>query len=1111
MSRYEDVLLEITENDISASNLREKYINLKRILERSCKEITISESLQFPSLFSRLVFIAQKFNLSSFLEWQLQTIRVKTSFLLKDDNNLISPRQYKDGYNAIIQFISLIYNGNDINQSELDYKSDLSQRKDTDYSDCLRVQITAIDRVRYLLIGIEESSATTIKIQYNVENVNRIFNPTIDKIWVGAQVNIIDSYIDKLGYYIPKYIVLEPDYLIDASATAECFQNYSISYLHYFRKRFEQPINSHYILLGNLANFFLDELIFAEDPETLTFDTCFLKAFKEKPFEFTSCNDIKSVSDFKTFMAKSRAQFCNIRRVIAQDFPHYKINPANCTLEPSFFCERYGFQGRLDLLQLSDNKAQIIELKSGGVPYPKNDSSRIAPNHEVQTTIYRLIIKSVFGFNDRDISSSILYSASENSGENLRMAATYQKLEKEILNLRNLIIATEHDIYTGDSNTVDKLLRDICNLDNYGKVPDFFIQQIVNLEQQLQNLSRLEKQYLFRFITFIGRELYIQKIGDNYFESNSSTASLWSTEYKERQDSLDLLSGLQITDIDDLGRDMKIRFRRYDNADFVNFREGEICILYPKDRDEDSALTNQILKGTIAEISRDTVLLRFRYKQKNRTYFNNHLNWVIEHDRLDHTYVNMYKNLYTFISSPINKRQLLLGLQKPQEYEKQEVDKIESKEQKQKSVLKKAINAKDYFLIVGPPGTGKTSIFVRKLIEYYFNNTELNILLIAYTNRAVDELCESINHAFGCINQECNEYIRIGTELSCHHNYRHRLLQNITATIKNRDELRNIITKQRIFVGTLASIIGRPEIFEIKKFHLAIIDEASQILEPQIIGILPKVDKFIMIGDHKQLSTITLQNEKKSKVEDSELNIIKLYNCRESYFERLFRLLQYNQWEYAYETLTYQGRMHKDLAEFPNLYFYDNVLKIASDWQCEDLSIKTDKEENLYYQIISSKRRYFFDCSEIFNSQSDKINYTEADIAVNLAKTVFKIYNDNKFQFIPEKSLGIITPYRNQIALIKHKLSEIDIPEFQNIMVDTVERYQGSQRDIIILSFCLNKPYQLDFFCTLNSEGNVDRKLNVAVTRARLQFFAIGNKQILSQNPIYLKFLNSFK
>ena len=98
--------------------------------------------------------------------------------------------------------------------------------------------------------------------------------------------------------------------------------------------------------------------------------------------------------------------------------------------------------------------------------------------------------------------------------------------------------------------------------------------------------------------------------------------------------------------------------------------------------------------------------------------------------------------------------------------------------------------------------------------------------------------------------------------------------------------------------------------------------------------------------------------------------------------------------------------MHKELAEFPNKHFYDNILLTTS----------------VYHKIILNKRRHFFDCSEISNSQSDKVNYNEADIVVNLSNSILEIYKELNLEFIPDKTLGIITPYRNQIALIKHKL-----------------------------------------------------------------------------------------
>lgn len=1106
-----DYLSEIQQIDSSDLSLRNKYIRLKRILERGCKDITAGESLQFPSLFSRLVFISQKYELPKSLEWQLQNIRIKASFLQQNNKNLVSPGQYQQAKEGLESFLLYI-------EGE---KQDFNYVEDTvfdyepvphDLSNKIRVQVLEIDTENELLICQSESLiGKSLIVRYNVSPVNNIFNETIERLWIGAQLNLIDVKTDDAGVYIPKMFVLEPDYLIDASAMAECFQSYGSSYLHYFRRKFEPNANTHYILLGNLANFFLDELIYAGDADSLSFEEIFMKSFRSMPFEYAACKEISDNIAFKEFMAKARSQFENIKRVVLNDMPANGFDASSCTLEPSFFCEKYGFQGRLDLLQLSNDETgidRIIELKSGKPPFPREDVTKIAPNHETQTAIYRLMIQSVFGKDARHIYPTILYSSAENAGENIRFAAIYQQLEKEIINVRNLIVATEHDVYIGDTQHVEKVFRNLFNLNNYGRVPQFFIDKLAELEKVIDKATPLERIYFYRYIRFITRELYLQKTGDEGYNTSMSVSALWNTSFEERQDSLDLIANLEIEDIDDSGRDMIIRFRR-DKDECVNFREGEICILYPRHKSEESVLTNQILKGTVVEISSYHVVLRFRYKQRNRNFFSRYKYWAVEHDKLDHSYSTMYKSLYAFLSAPNDKKELLLGLREPLSSTLYELTTDATKEAKQKNIIDKALAAEDYFLIVGPPGTGKTSIFARQLIERFYAGENTNILVMAYTNRAVDELCASICQAFGESEDECDRYIRIGSELSCGEGSRHRLLQNISHQAGNRKELIRTIDSTRIFVGTLASITGKPELFDLKNFNIAIIDEASQILEPQIIGLLPLFDKFIMIGDHKQLSTITLQDENKSKVEESVLNDIQLSDCRESLFERLFHICQKQGWTQAYDTLTYHGRMHEDIASLVNISFYDNMLHAATDRQYKPLAYQTYDRSDKLQSLIATKRTAFLPVRETDNTNnSDKLNKQEADVVISLIKAILEIYRLNNMAFDTRKTIGVITPYRNQIALIKHKLEETEIPELNNIMVDTVERYQGSQRDIIILSFCFNKPYQLRFFSNLNRERTVDRKLNVALTRAREQLFMIGNDYILNQYPIYREIVN---
>jgi len=321
---------------------------------------------------------------------------------------------------------------------------------------------------------------------------------------------------------------------------------------------------------------------------------------------------------------------------------------------------------------------------------------------------------------------------------------------------------------------------------------------------------------------------------------------------------------------------------------------------------------------------------------------------------------------------------------------------------------------------------------------------------------------------------------------------------------------RHEIERSRIYISTLASINGRMELFNLKHFHVAIIDEASQILEPQIIGLLPRFDRFIMIGDHNQLSTIVLQDSQFSGINEPALREAGFIDCRDSLFERLLRRCKAKGWHHAYAQLTHQGRMHNDIAAFPATSFYSDKLFPALDWQSEDWTLHSPSD-NIFDCWIATKRTAFFSTEKIYGSPiSDKINEAEADLIITLLASIRNVYEANG-KIFDTGSIGIIAPYRNQIALIKYKLSLTDIPHREKIMIDTVERYQGSQRDVILISFCANKPYQMNFLCNLNHDGTVDRKLNVAITRARRQLFLVGNATILRESPIYADLLDFYR
>ena len=268
-----------------------------------------------------------------------------------------------------------------------------------------------------------------------------------------------------------------------------------------------------------------------------------------------------------------------------------------------------------------------------------------------------------------------------------------------------------------------------------------------------------------------------------------------------------------------------------------------------------------------------------------------------------------------------------------------------------------------------------------------------------------------------------------------------------------------------------------------------------------------------MIGDHKQLPAIVLQNPELAKTNNELLENIGLINRKNSIFERLYEFCERNNYENAFDQLTYQGRMHAEIADFPNNYFYDGKLNVAFDIpnlndeikqslnrQRADLHFEHYNQANDLQNFITNHRFAFINVDE--NPYLPSTNVQEADLIVKFVQEIIHLYEINQKPFDPKKTIGIIAPFRNQIALIKQKLELANIPNQEQITVDTVERYQGSQRDIILYSFAVTYHSQLNALVNMNDQGNVDRKLNVALTRAKEQLFLIGNQAILKENHL---------
>ncbi|MCX6139520.1 MAG: AAA domain-containing protein, partial [Candidatus Kapabacteria bacterium] len=244
-----------------------------------------------------------------------------------------------------------------------------------------------------------------------------------------------------------------------------------------------------------------------------------------------------------------------------------------------------------------------------------------------------------------------------------------------------------------------------------------------------------------------------------------------------------------------------------------------------------------------------------------------------------------------------------------------------------------------------------------------------------------------------------------------------------------------------------------------------------------------------LMGDHCQLPAVVTQKPESLIVRGEAFEQISMSSLGMSAFERLIRCAEQRGDQSSTAMLTMQGRMHKDVMAFVSETFYGGLLKPIADWQRMD--------EPLPWSKILPHRAVFVP----LESPLDQAN-TEAHVLAQLAVTLHDLSHRSQQDF----SIGIITPFRVQNNAISGLL-----PEHLRavITVDTVERFQGSERDVILYGTCVGSPIELESIVSETEVRGVliDRKLNVAMTRARQQFVLLGSPSVLNRSKAYTKAL----
>uniref|UniRef100_A0A671QYG1 DNA replication ATP-dependent helicase/nuclease n=1 Tax=Sinocyclocheilus anshuiensis TaxID=1608454 RepID=A0A671QYG1_9TELE len=362
----------------------------------------------------------------------------------------------------------------------------------------------------------------------------------------------------------------------------------------------------------------------------------------------------------------------------------------------------------------------------------------------------------------------------------------------------------------------------------------------------------------------------------------------------------------------------------------------------------------------------------------------------------------------------------------------------------QKQAMKKVLLSKDYTLIVGMPGTGKTTTICT--LVRILHACGFSVLLTSYTHSAVDNILLKLKRfKIG--------FLRLGRSQKVHHDILPFTEESCRAKgIQTLEELEQLYNKELIVATTCMGV--KHPIFSRRRFDFCIVDEASQISQPVCLGPLFYAQRFVLVGDHQQLPPIVQNAEARTLGMD----------------ESLFKRLEHH--SDAVVQLNVQYRMNSAIMSLSNVLMYEGRLECGSERMASavlQLPGRAQVEKEL----------------DLFVCQPQYSAWVQAALEPNSPVC----FLDTSEAGCRASDIGVIAPYRQQLKAISSLLQG---DAFKALEVNTVDKYQGRDKSVIIVSFVRSNP-----------EGNLGellqdwRRLNVAITRAKHKLLMLGSASTL--------------
>lgn len=427
----------------------------------------------------------------------------------------------------------------------------------------------------------------------------------------------------------------------------------------------------------------------------------------------------------------------------------------------------------------------------------------------------------------------------------------------------------------------------------------------------------------------------------------------------------------------------------------------------------------------------------------------------------------------------------------------------------QQDAVQKVVEAQEVAIVHGPPGTGKTTTLVEAIIETLQRETQ--VMVCAPSNAAVDWISEQLSKR-GVNVLRIGNPLRMSTEMldcsyerryAAHPDYhelwsiRKALREGSKGEGKSREKqarlakMRDRATELEIKIQydlfdqarvVACTLIGSNyHILEHKHFSTLFIDEAAQALEPACWAAILKCDRVVFSGDYQQLPpTIKCMEAAKGGLDKTLMQKVAKHKPE------------------CVSLLNVQYRMHKDIMGFSSQWFYHNRLVAAAEVADRQIS---PLDTPLMW--IDTSQCNFGEKESKYLSRS---NSEEARLLIHTLRDYIEMIGLEKVQN-ERVDFGIISPYRAQVRLIRKllKWQKFFRSLRRQISVNSVDGFQGQERDVIIISMVRdNENGTIGFLRDL-------RRMNVAITRARMKLIILGNAETLSKHKFYNQFIEYVK